>query len=123
MGCVRWMRRRSRYGCSARFDVIAARRAQAATSAIGRALSRFKFLCLAIRQIGCERPRPRQRHLAGSNCFGLLAGLLTGRGCFRLRRRWRLADIPLAEFIAVAALGEVEMHMLLVVAVRSRPEH
>jgi hypothetical protein len=37
--------------------------------------------------------------------------------------RWRrLAYLPLTKLIAVAPLGEIEMDMFLVIAVRTRPE-
>src|SRR5437016_3535781 len=54
------------------------------------------------------RSRPRQRHGAVFRARGLLP---------------RLANLPLADAVAAAALGEVEMHVLLVIAVRSGSQH
>ena len=65
------------------------------------------FICASAR-LDCvggeiDRPGPRQRHLAGDHR--------------------RIEHIPLADPIAVRALDEIEMDVLVVIAVGARPEH
>jgi hypothetical protein len=50
-----------------------------------------------------DRARPRQRHRRGDHL--------------------QIDDIPLADPITVRTLGEIEMNVLLVVAVRTRPQY
>ena len=57
---------------------------------------------------GVERTRARQLHRVGKNRSRRLAGL---------------THVPLAHAIAVAALGEIDMHVILVIAVGARTQH
>src|SRR5215472_742218 len=77
-------------------------------------------------QIGGKWPWPRYRHFVGRDhgrLLGVFAARLGGCGRFSLSQRGRLAYVPLAKLIAVAPLGEIEMHMLLVITVRTRSEN
>ena len=71
-------------------------------SGAGPGSAPFSFLLTAVFGGKIHRPWPRQRHLG---------------------ERRRLEDIPLADPIAVRALGEIEMDVVIVIAVGAWPEH
>src|SRR5262249_52389992 len=73
----------------------------------GTAISKPASRRRQARRVGRSGTRSRQRHV-----------FLGGLGARR-----RIANIPLAQLVAVMTLGQVDVNMAFVVAVGARPEH